>query len=297
MDINLPEFKFAEFIVRMKLEEDSPFKKEYFLGAAIRGSLMFKAKKLLCANPAYFNRCERCILSGKCVYAKLFETMRPPDASVMRKYREIPKPYAMVPLKENLTVNLHIVLFGDYVSYFPYFYLVLKSLETKKHFKIHSVMNSGKELLKNGNLLQNFDVLSSNDVKFGEKTVLEFITPLRIKFNGRFVHAEDLRFTHFARNLIRRLSLISYFYGKEWKIDFKRLVNETENIDFLHPEFNWANIERYSMRSKTFMPMGGIIGEATLPESAQKFGKLIELGRYTQVGKNTSFGQGYYILK
>ncbi len=297
MEPELPEFKFAEFALEIEAEEDSPFITEHFTGGTVRGSVLFKAKKLFCVNPSYFHNCSKCILSNKCVYAQLFETQRPPDSAVMKKYRDIPHPFVMTPLKDGHILDVRIVLFGDYVEYFPYFYLVFKSLRQPKKYRIKSIKNGNRELLKNGDLSRDFTYISSSEIQCTNRKTISFLTPLRIKHNGRYVSESNFRFTYFFRNLVRRLSLISYFYGKEWNTDFASLVKQSEKIDFTEKNIRWENVERYSMRAKSFMPMGGIVGEAVLPEITEKLCKLIEIGHYARVGKNTSFGQGYYILK
>lgn len=299
MEYSLPEFKFSEFNIKIRLFSDSPFLKEYFLGAVVRGSIMFKAKELLCANPSHFNNCSDCILSKKCVYAQLFETQRPKDSLIMKKYNEIPHPFVMVPLIENEILNLRIVLLGSYIDYFPYFYLGLKSLESKKRYKILSIKNFEEDILINDKLLQKFTVLKPSNIynNTDVKTTIQFVTPLHIKFNGKGVGPSEFKFTYFFRNLIRRLSLISYFYGNSWQIDFKELISKSETVNFSSVDLEWVNIERYSLRSKTFMPMGGVKGEVVLSTEAMEFYPFIAIGQYIQLGKNTSFGYGYYILK
>lgn len=255
MEYSLPELQFSEFSIRIGFFNDSSLLKEYFLGAAIRGSIMFKAKESLCANPSNFNNCSDCILSKKCAYAQLFETPRPKDSFIMKKYNEIPYPFVMVPLIKDEILTLLIVLLGSYIDYFPYFYLVLKSLESKKHYKILSRKNFEEDTLIIDKLSQKFTVLKPSDIykNTDVKTIIQFITPLRIKSNNKTIGPSD--FTYFIRNLIHRLSLISYFYGDGWQIDFKELINKSETSDFSSVNLESVNIERFSLQSKKFMPM------------------------------------------
>ena len=294
-----PKINFSDFNIKLKLSEDSPFLKSDFPGAIVRGSVMFRAKKLLCANPKLFD-CKKCILAEKCVYARLFETIRPKNAEIMRKYKEIPRPFVLTPTIKNGEMNVKITLFGEYIEYFPYFFLVFKSIEKNKKFSVISVKNFEKEILQGNNIASDFDVKNTSSVTFNlhsKEITLKFITPLRIKSNGKYVNQTNLKFEHIAKNLMRRLSLLSYFYGNPWKPDFKKLAELSTKAETVKSSLGWLEVERYSMRQKKYIGMGGITGNITFVNVAKPFFNLLKIGEYTHIGKNTSFGHGYYKIE
>ena len=295
------ELFLSEFLVNLEFDKESPILSSDFPSFAIRGSIMYKAKKLLCVNKTHFNNCNECMLSRKCIYATLFETQRPHDAAIMRKYRNIPHPFVISVYPFSRVTTLRIVLFGEYINLFPYFYLVLKSLEKEKKFNIKSIKNFDRPILKSNKLMTNFKVRSSEEFEnlTPEKTefLISILTPIRMKYNGKLVNQTNMRFHHIIRNLLRRFSLLFYFYGSgPWNIDFSNFIKLAEDIEFKSAKLKWVELERYSIRTKTFEPMGGVVGEIELPEKAIEFFPILKLGEYTQVGKNTSFGLGFYKL-
>ncbi len=297
---DLPKLEFSEFDITLRLDKGSPFLNGGFPGATVRGAVMFKAKKLLCANPKLFD-CKKCLLAQKCVYARLFETVKPSDSAIMKKYTEIPHPFVLTPILSKSKMNIRIMLFGEYTEFFPYFYLIFKSLEEPKQFSISSITNFGKEILKNGTIPNKFPQKSLSEVtqtpKAPKRIKLHFITPLRIKSRGKYVNQTSLNFEYIVRNLLRRLYLLSYFYGKEWKADFKEIIEKSKEVSITERYLGWLDLERFSMRSKTYMSMGGIVGSITLSENAAEFLPLLKAGEYIHIGKNTSFGHGYYKIE
>ena len=316
-NLPFPELTFSEFFINLRLDENSPFLKETFLGAALRGAVMNRAKYLLCANKKSFNDCSKCILVQKCVYAQLFETKQRASAEIMKKYREIPHPFIMTPAflhnenskSSSRDLSVRIVLFGDFIDYFPYFYFVFKSMEERKKYKVLSVKNFDENILNDGKLITPFIQIPSRDfinsvsrniISENAEVEITFLTPLRIKKNGKLVNPTTFDFPSFLTNVLRRITLLSYFYGTEWGVsgkDVKEIISAAFSVRIIKNELGWLELERYSSRSKTFMPMGGIVGRVVLSKEASKFVPFLKLGQYTQVGKNTSFGHGYYTIK
>jgi len=291
-------FEFSEFLLKLSPVSSEGIKHSLFIGAEIRGSLMFQTKKLFCANETYFNNCNECILRYKCPYYQIFETHLPKESKIMRKYKEIPHPFVLAALDVKKDIYVRIVLFGKYIDFFPYFYFVLSKTGKKKGFKITEIKNFNRQILKDDALDIKFEKVNAshfNNEKSPSQYSINFITPLRIKYNNKLVNPTMLEFHHIIRNLLRRFSLLFYFYGgKEWKIDYKSIIEEAEKIKLKEVDVKWLELERYSARTKHFSPMGGIVGHVLLPEEAKTFLPAIQLGQYTQIGKNTSFGHGLY---
>ena len=122
---------------------------------------------------------------------------------------------------------------------------------------------------------------------------LSFLTPARLKFDGRL--SPELEFHILIRNLLRRISLLSYFHcGEELDLDFKGLIERSKSIKVKEENLSWFDWERYSNRQETRMMMGGIIGSVTFEGDLEPFLPFLLLGEYIHVGKGTSFGLGKY---
>ncbi len=120
-----------------------------------------------------------------------------------------------------------------------------------------------------------------------------FLTPTRIKFNGRFIL--DLDFHHLVRNLLRRVWNLSYFHcGKTLDIDFKALIEKAEKVRTVKRDLSWFDWERYSARQDSRMKLGGFVGSVVFEGDLGEFMPFLELGEIVHVGKGTSFGLGRY---
>jgi CRISPR-associated endoribonuclease Cas6 len=120
-----------------------------------------------------------------------------------------------------------------------------------------------------------------------------FLTPTRLKWNGNFV--TNLEFHHLIRNLLRRLSALSYFHGEgHGTIDFKRLITDAGSVAVIKSTVEWYDWERYSNRQKTKMKMGGLTGEAHFRGDFAAFLPFLLWGELVHIGKGTSFGLGQY---
>jgi CRISPR-associated endoribonuclease Cas6 len=122
---------------------------------------------------------------------------------------------------------------------------------------------------------------------------LVFVTPTRLKFDGNLSPKPE--FHILIRNLLRRISLLSYFHcGEELDLDFKGLIENSKSIKIKEEKLSWVDWERYSNRQETKMKMGGFVGSITFEGDLKAFLPFILLGEYIHVGKGTSFGLGKY---
>ncbi|MDA8241177.1 MAG: CRISPR system precrRNA processing endoribonuclease RAMP protein Cas6 [Nitrospiraceae bacterium] len=125
---------------------------------------------------------------------------------------------------------------------------------------------------------------------------MTFLTPTRINYRGSLTL--DLEFHILIRNLLRRISLLSYFHCGEdpADVDFKGLIHLAEGVEVKERNLQWYDWERYSARQDTRMKMGGFTGSVTFSGNIGPFLSLLKAGEVLHVGKGTSFGLGKYIL-
>ncbi|MGB9695253.1 MAG: CRISPR system precrRNA processing endoribonuclease RAMP protein Cas6 [Caldisericaceae bacterium] len=298
----LSKLSFSEFLITFSLDEKAKLRSSLFPGAEIRGSLMLRSKHMFCANKQYFDNCELCPLRYKCQYALLFETPLPKKSTVMTRYDEIPHPFTMAVLHNKGTITTRFVLFGDYIGYFPYLYISLLETMKNKNASLIDATNFGKHILEGENIITEYSRKTANDMfydyanPFGVS--IDFISPMRIKYRNKLVNQTNFEFHHLIRNLLRRFSLLSYFYGGEkLDLDYNAIIKQAETVRLSDKDLNWLELERHSLRTNESTLLGGIVGNVVFDKGASDFMQILRLGHYIQVGKNTSFGHGYYELK
>jgi hypothetical protein len=125
---------------------------------------------------------------------------------------------------------------------------------------------------------------------------LRFVTPLRIKHDGRFLGARQLTAAHLVRALYRRLETLSWLQGGGGTGFDPRAASVAADALELRPDrLRWYEWTRYSSRQDTLMQFGGLIGEAALHGAGlSELWPALWLGQWTHVGKGTAFGLGGY---
>jgi hypothetical protein len=137
-----------------------------------------------------------------------------------------------------------------------------------------------------------------NPLPQGERDalILRFLTPVRIVFEESL--APSLEFHVLIRNLLRRLSTLSYFHcGKALELDFKGFITKAQEVQIEKTRLKWHDWERYSNRQETKMKMGGLIGEVVYRGPWREFLPFLLLGEEVHVGKGTTFGLGKYRIQ
>ena len=88
---------------------------------------------------------------------------------------------------------------------------------------------------------------------------MTFLTSTRLNFDGKL--SPKLEFHILIRNLLRRISLLSYFHcDRELELDFKGIIEKTSEVRVEKSNLTWFDWERYSNCQETTMRMGGFTG-------------------------------------
>lgn len=129
-----------------------------------------------------------------------------------------------------------------------------------------------------------------------KRLTLNFLTPTRIAYDGRL--GLNLEFHILVRNLLRRLSLLSYFHGsgKTLDLNFKGIIEKAKDVKVTDRRLGWYDWERYSGRQEQRINMGGFVGETTFEGDLAPFLPFVKAGEVVHVGKGTVFGLGRYIV-
>ena len=295
-------------------------------GSTLRGGFGHAFRRIICAFKG--KECADCLLRHQCVYAYVFETPIPADAQIMRKYTAAPHPFILEPPMNNRKsyqkgedLSFGLTLIGRAADYLPYFIYAFEELgrigigKGRGKYELREVAEEGGE--SEGDSFPKKRVIYSGDTKLLTQTSppiqwsdilmnhpeppnaiqVSFITPTRIKYKNSLT--KDLKFHVFFRNLLRRISLLSYFHCNH-RIDdtrFKDLIEQAGKIKTVKRSLYWHDWERYSNRQETRMKMGGFMGEITYEGELREFWPYIKLGEYVHVGKGSGFGLGRYRIE
>jgi len=306
----------ATFHLTIKASE--PLVLPPYKGSTLRGGFGTTFRRIVCV--ARDKECAECLLKGRCVYSYIFETPIPPDAKIMRKYEAAPHPFIIEPPREQRRgyepgeeIGFGLVLVGRAIDYLPYFIYTFDELgksgigKGRGRFELKAVKSGGKTIYSSetkmltefGRTLLPFnaDLFNSEGSPPSEMT-LNFLTPTRIAYNGRLTL--QMGFHTIVRNLLRRISLLSYFHCEKNggpALDFKGIIEKAEAVRIVDRKLRWYDWERYSGRQEKRINMGGFVGAISFAGDLGPFAPLIKAGEVLHVGKGTVFGLGKYEVK
>ena len=308
MDISLGAFRLAKFQFVLKAVDGINL--PVYKGSTLRGGFGNAFKKIVCVNRDKV--CDSCLLKGKCVYSYVFETPPPADSSKMRKYPFVPHPFVITPPLERNRIYMKgellrfdLTLVGKSIEYLPYFIFTFDELgkigigKGRGSYELEEVKSEEKTIYssRNKTLESTFRTIGIEDLlpRLSCLTALHlnFVTPTRLKFDGKLTPI--LEFHVLIRNLLRRISLLSYFHcGEELSLDFREIIEKSRDVVTAKSDLSWVDWERYSSRQETKLKMGGFTGPVTFTGELEPFLPFLLLGQYVHVGKGTSFGLGKY---
>lgn len=304
-------------ITRLRLRVKSPLRLPPYKGSTLRGAFGSVFKRVICIQRQA--DCDDCLLRGNCVYNYVFNTPAPASNQGNNMSARVPHPFLLRPPLDMKTeyitgdfFDFDLVLIGRGIDYFPYFVYTFQRIgevgigRGRGRCILDEVAvrdsNGGETLLykEPGRELLN-EVLrlsppSPPSVAYLKSVRLDFLTPVRLKSQGRFINR--LTFEILIRSLLRRLAdLGEYHCGSTWNIDFRTLINSAATVKTLSHDLEWRDWERYSRRQDRRMKLGGLEGSVSYAHIPAGFFPLLSAGGFLHVGKNTAFGLGHYLIK
>lgn len=313
----LETFRLAKFRFTICAKEHIRF--PAYKGSAFRGGFGYAFKRVVCVIKD--KACDGCFLKQKCIYSYIFETPPPEDTEMLRLYPKVPHPFVIEPPiteKQSFAPGeefpFHLILIGNAIDYLPYFIYTFTELGKKgigqgrgKYDLLQvegiGLDNESVQIYHNKTqtLTGNYPIIQAgqlNPQSFASlKTTLSLHTPLRFRFDGHIT--DKIEFHVLIRNLLRRISSLSYFHcGEKLEIDFKGLIEKATAVKLIKSDTHWFDWKRYSTRQEEWMSLGGVTGTISYEGDISDSMLLLRLGEYVHVGKGTSFGLGKYeILK
>ncbi|PXF54184.1 MAG: hypothetical protein C4B58_16100, partial [Deltaproteobacteria bacterium] len=238
---------------------------------------------------------------------------------MMRKYTAAPHPFILEPSVKNQTtykkgedISFGLTLIGRATDYLPYFIYALDELgrigigkgrgkyELRRVLEENPLKDEAPISQEQGNrrviyrgedkmLAQLNRPIRWSDILTLSSPLAEmrfsFITPTRIKYKNSLT--KDLEFHVLFRNLLRRISLLSYFHCDHRLDDqgFKDLIEQAHKVQTVKRALCWHDWERYSNRQETRMKMGGFMGEITYEGNFAPFLPYIRLGESPRISR------------
>ncbi len=257
--------------ITFKSSFELPYK---FIGSTIRGAFGVGVKRVVCINPN--GECKGCFAKENCLFYDFFE-----------------RDFAKFRLNFNLDgkVDFSLFLFEEAANKAPYAISALhKAFSEIGITKNRTKLNDFKIFLNDnlvfdgefkelGGIEKEFEFVADKnfyDIK------LEFVTPLRIKENNRFLRA--------APKLETLLRSINHRYLKIKNLPLEKL-NFEPKYEIKNQNIHFIDFTRYSNRQKTKMKLGGIVGSMDMSIDGKSF-EMLKLGELIGVGKQVTFGLG-----
>lgn len=311
------KFKYAKFQVVYKVGDQGlnipPFK-----GSTFRGTFGSVLREVACTCPGD----QKGIASHhqvNCIYAYLFETTgklnetKPNSDSVPRPFLFEPPDHKKTFFAPGETISLGFSLFGKGIEYLPYFIFTLQQLgergigrgrhplELLQVFTVdldghlHPIYENTNRIIKNQfRVYTGKDIIQKKSSAFSvfDKLSLYFISPTRLKHDGRYTECPE--FHIILRTTVRRITSLLFYHhdGLKLDMDFTKLFKEAESVGLTSFDGGWVEWDRYSIRQKQWLKMGGIVGQANYKGDLVSYTPWLSLAEHTNIGKNATFGLG-----
>ena len=250
--------------------------------------------------------CAGCSLKFTCAYSWMFETPIEKANEVLFNRDRASHPFILSCNRDveftGDTLDLRITAYGKGVDYLPYLYYSLQRAGQKGIFReripftIEDARVDGASILEDDGYI---DVLTgrkewvlekSHEERETRRLKISFITPLRLKVNGRYT--SGFSFTEFISSLERRAAILSALYGDDTG-EYPEKLEGTNKSRISARDLKWKELDYYSARQGVRMKLGGVIGDFIVngPFSGRDL-SLLSFGEIFHVGKNAGFGLG-----
>jgi hypothetical protein len=240
--------------------------------------------------------CDGCTLTGGCPYPANFGQKMAKDPDAIRRHQKPPLPFVfrfpMLPPTPNRGKSLEcsLTLVGSAAQEVDLFVEAFTRVLAKMQATVISIEaeapGGGRSLVAAGEplpILSPLDPALSGPLR-PDRIAISFLTPLKLMHDGRLL--KELRFSHLARALMRRISSLAYYYeGAAPDLDYRWLSRESEAVTTVSSDcrfVSWGD-----------RPIG-ITGAVSFAGDLEPFHLLLQSGLATHLGKNSSFGFGAY---
>lgn len=292
---------------RARFESKRPVRLPEFAGNVWRGALGHALKHSVCVTRQA--ECPPCPLYRSCLYPYFWDTPPHVGAEKMRKYQNAPHPFVLDP-QPDAPLQLEFVLFGRANQHLPVFVLALKQAAANPRGIAGNVMTldrleqlpmpdmDGKgwrSILEPDGKLTALPVTSPSPPPVPTALRIELLTPMRIKHEGRPVGAAEFSFADLFGNLLRRISMLSYFHSDQpLETDFRGL-NAAARLVPINKQLRWVAQQRHSARQQADVAVDGVVGTIQVTGAdLRPFWPFLWIGQWVHAGSAATMGLGRY---
>lgn len=309
MNALLPQLALGVF--RLEFHAVGAVRFPEFAGSAWRGAFGHALKRIVCVTRE--RDCRQCMLYRTCAYPYVFQTPPPEGTVMMRRYESVPHPFVLRPVErlgENDRVSLALTIFGDAIRHLPMVIYALKEaagaergiagnrLELRRVLQEESPgSDAWIEIFREGGAIAPLPAVAPMLPPVPNRLEVRVHTPLRLKRSGLHVCPEAFGFSDLFGNILRRVSMLTYFHGGT-RLDapFRELMDRSRSVTS-ESALRWKDWVRYSARQKTQMRLGGLVGVVRVShQDLAPFWPFLWIGQWTHAGAGTTMGLGHYTL-
>jgi len=284
-----------KFLVLKVFFEGNTILPEYYdLSSSIRGIWGRNLKSIYCLQRNI--SCSDCGFSH-CIYYNVFEK----QSGNNNDYR----PYIIWHNTENKDeTEVHFVFFGIFSEYFDRLMAPILQIQDRPllsgnkqiDLRINRILDFKNNLIFDSKSC-NFSEIKTQDIEMSpvitEQLTLRFISPLRMKYQN--VLMREFILEAFVKSIIKRYSAINeYFNNNESEA---LVLNESVLDTRYESNLKWTEKYRRSFRQNEKMSIGGLTGTVKIYNPSADLIKILQYGELIQAGKQTSFGNGKYVIE
>ncbi len=257
------------------------------------------------------------------LYAYFMETPPPPDARLMRLYRQTPHPWLLrcawrdgeIRLREGDAHVLPVTLFGKANGLLAVIILALSRAAAQGLGKQRGQMRLIRVKMQpepdTDDIITVFEYggpLSSAapwrpkvpEMPGNGRLLLELQTPLRLVVQKKVLSPRRFDSPYpLLMNLVRRASMLCAFHGDhELQADYAALKHAAQRARLVEASLEWRDQHRWSSRTQRKVPLGGVTGRLLLDLSeAAPLWPFLWLGQWLHAGKGAVLGLGRYTIR
>lgn len=261
--------------------------------------------------------CNGCTNRENCIYQSVFQPTSPPNLPDADKFRDIPRPFVLIPPMTNRQffrpgklLKFEAVVIGKAMEAFDQIIDAIALMgehglgpERGKYKLLHLSVRNGQHLNGRKNRRNRcrpivfFEPAEALQPEYDKShtAVCSFNTPMRLKEKGHLV--KHLTFRLFFERLAQRIDLLNRFFEPHTEPpDFSHLLANAHQIKTAECNLHWYEWERYSARQKERMKLGGLKGTVAFQGELGPYVPFLKIGENVSVGQGTTFGLGRYSL-
>ncbi len=314
----LPPPPLTLLLLRLTYQAAEPLVLPRWKGALLRGGLGRALKAALCDPACREGR--PCSRAANCAYRAVFAPEAEEGASDLQGLRDAPRPYAVLPPLGDQThyapgdrLVFDLMLAGRAQTYLPHILFAFETLGAQglglrrgravlvAATSYSPLTGRHAPLLVDGVLQNQWITVSGADLVAAAQALppqitLQFITPLRMKYNGQLVTSAECHVL--VRTALRRISTLCTTFGTgAWPLPFSAVIAAAQAVPRVQSHTQWVDWSRTSGATGQHMTLGGLVGQATYQDVPPLVRLVLLTGALTHIGKAVVFGHGAYRMQ